>query len=491
MNNLIARICITSALFAACSSPSAPPLFTPKSSLTATATPEPPAPRSSKPPAEIPWRAGYLPPVNTIRMSTTYLYGLKDGVLEWRKGSFVAHRWSAKGNLVQSTTPVSTPPAHGFNLNGILLSGDDRAARAIDIRSGRVRWKTPMPLRLTTFIKPAVAGSVLVADFNNVVSVPTRHMLVAFDRVTGRIVWQLAHDGRPIFRLVGTPQQLLIARSNGAVSSLNPTDGSGSWSNAEIPDSGDLVEMAVAGDQLLVASPRKAIRLLDIATGKERRRWPITTDVEAVRVAGNMGFLLRRDVKTDQLSVLAIELDSGEWKWQTNVAAFDWRRTILVVGAKAIYGCGGYGRLFAIDRVDGTPLWRYDNTHCGSFDPVVLPAVAARQETLLVHVGGPNVQLFESGGMPLQPPETVTVEGNVTLEHQGRCRLGINLSGVKGETDDQGNYRIESQGLGTLTVRVSAPYNCAFNHACRPVTLPLDGRNHYRANFWCKYVRHP
>ncbi|MBN1774555.1 MAG: PQQ-like beta-propeller repeat protein [Deltaproteobacteria bacterium] len=491
------------ALVAACSS-AAPPTAAP---IEATPAPPPsppspaaPAPAGETAPSELPpeaaWTADYLASAQTIRMTEgTRHYRLEDGALEWDAQGLVTLRWGPSGTLVRTEVPVTMPLTSGEYADGILLRRDGDTISALDVHTGQEGWQATITLPWAVVVSAARAGEVVVADLKDS-STDAPHQLVAFDVRTGQQRWSrsAADRGRTIRYLIGTPSQLLLLEYDGTVTSVSPEDGSVRWSDTEVSalreDYRDVVDMALDDTVLLLSSSHRAVRILDAATGEERHRMPVTGGMHAVAAAGGTGYVLLRDAQTEQLSVAAIDLDSGTWRWRTALDAVDWRGDgHLAVGAQTLYGCGGYGRLFAIERQTGTPLWRSDIGRCDPlFAPLVLPPAGSHEESLLVQAEeDPELMVFERGTGPLQPPEQATVHGQVTLIGAPACAgIEVVVGGAMQATDSRGRYRIDVQGLGTLPVHPRGGPACFSNHHCQVAHLRLEGRRTYEVDFRCE-----
>lgn len=417
-------------------------------------------------------------------------------MLDLQAGATVAYRPGPSGALVRSVLSQSVPSFHFRHVDGLLLgvphAGGVYRFQAIDARDGRIRWELPAPNRLPAVTKAERAGEVLVALVVYGVDPYEPNELVAFDRVTGRIRWRRPQPPSTVHRLAGSKERLIVLRHDGELAALSAADGSVLWRDAEVlaprEDARDRVDIAVAGRHVLIAVSGRALRILDATTGKEHHRWATTDGLNAVAAADGMGYAIQRAGPTEQLSVVAIDLNCGTKTWQTQVPAVEFRGDgLLAVGANAVYGCGGWGRLFALDRTSGKPRWRYDLARCDPrFAPVVLPSVGGRPETLIAKPEGDDELLLFEPTEALEQPHAVTVQGQVRLE--GLPPQGgfvITVGGERGATDRHGRYQITTQGRGRLWVYVARRPDVDGDYHCPVVNLRLEGRQRHIVNFRC------
>ena len=457
--------------------------------------PQPPAAA----PAPLPWNAGYLEPARTIKLASPSHCRLDDGVIDLQDSATVAHRPGPSGALVRSVLPTMVPPRHYLHVDGLLLgiprsTGTNYLFRAIDARDGSVRWEQPSRSGIPNVHEAARAGGVVVEyveyDYGQ-----QPDELVALDRATGQVRWRRPQKPRTVHHLVGTAEQVIVLQHNGELTALSSTDGSVLWRDTKVPspreDWRDRVDIAAAGGRLFVGVSRRALRVLDAATGTERHQQPIEDGVNGVAASGDTGYAILRDAGTDQLSVVAIDLDCGGRRWQTQVPTAEFRGDgPLTVGADGIYGCGGWGRLFALHRTSGAPAWRYDLARCDPrFAPVVLPSVGARPESLLVRAEGDSELLLFEPGAALVQPLAVTIQGQVRAEGKPPQEgFTVTAGGAKGTTDKRGRYQITTQARGMLWVLVTGKPALGGDFHCPDVNLRLAGRQRHTVNVQCKRV---
>ncbi|MFF8531068.1 PQQ-binding-like beta-propeller repeat protein [Streptomyces sp. NPDC015532] len=104
----------------------------------------------------------------------------------------------------------------------------------------------------------------------------------ALHRDAGRRLWSTSVGGTVHLPAVARAGAVVLATTEGAVTALDAVDGSARWRVAAGDGPGPrALDVLADGSAVCVAGP-DAIRLLDIADGRERRRWDVPT-VSAVR----------------------------------------------------------------------------------------------------------------------------------------------------------------------------------------------------------------
>lgn len=243
---------------------------------------------------------------------------------------------------------------------------------SLDLASGAVLWRVPLPSVLDMFSPDA-------SDEERVYAVIDR--LCAFDRVTGETVWQTARP-EGAFGVVAVPSLSVLAvaiydseRHESAITGFDAATGEQRW-QIPIPgwlhDEPTLVgETIVAGNNNdpLFGGPQAAVFAVDPATGK--LRWRVSTGARWTGVqaaAGDKVYVMARDYDLDYQRLLALDVETGESRWEVKIAGHDEARLLadgyiflsgaVLDGDRQSVPDDEQDALIAIDAETGQVVWR-------------------------------------------------------------------------------------------------------------------------------------
>jgi outer membrane protein assembly factor BamB len=184
--------------------------------------------------------------------------------------------------------------------------GVDRKVYAVDLESGAIRWST----RLAGI----VAGGVLVSG-DTVYAASTRPQgrVYAFDRATGRRLWQ-AGVGLVSTPLAMVDRLLLAATQRGELVALDPASGARRWRRRTGP--ARIAPISGRPGELILTTPDSLFRIAS-ADGKVRRR----IHAPGAVVSPWLRLPDQLVAGTADSLVLAIDLDSLTPRWKVRVDA--------------------------------------------------------------------------------------------------------------------------------------------------------------------------
>lgn len=200
----------------------------------------------------------------------------------------------------QEPNDVTHPP---LAIDDQLLIAMPDEVRALDPRTGQVRWARPLPQRLATGMI-ASNDIALLAD--------SAGLLVAIRARDGEEVWRrslgVATAHLPA-RL--EPHTVVLTLTDARVIALNDRDGELLWERS-LP--GTLSAPATARDRVFVGSTNNFFYALDAGSGGERWRWRTGGDVVGAAAAGDRVYFASFD------NVLrAVNRDNGNQLWKTAI----------------------------------------------------------------------------------------------------------------------------------------------------------------------------
>ena len=259
-------------------------------------------------------------------------------------------------DMVRASPAVGDDAVYVGTMNGSLY--------AFDRTDGTERWRTSVGGQVQS---PALAdGTVYVGNFSNT--------LFALDAADGTERWRTEVDGEYFVALeTAVGDGAVYAGANGDLRAFDVGDGSERW-RAEYGEREVVQSSPAVADGRVFVNAGDSLRALDAADGSER--WSRATGGahEPPAVYDGTVYAPGND------AVHAFDTDDGTERWRTDVGG-DLR---LAVG-DAVYGQRYDTPLLALDRTDGTVLWRH-----GGFEGTTSPALA--DEYLFVGDGSGRIR---------------------------------------------------------------------------------------------------
>jgi outer membrane protein assembly factor BamB len=287
---------------------------------------------------------------------------------------------------------------------GTIYLGDlDGTFHALDLDSGESRWSfkaeaAGFPSSAAVSPDPALP-LVVVGDDTGVVR--------AFDRTTGKVVWEYETEGEisggPTILpgADGRPPRVLVGSQDASLSCLALADGKPIWKHS-IADQircAPTVARGPHGDCVFLAGCDGKLHVIDAATGTETAAVPIEGPTGTTPAAsGDRVFF-----GTEAGAFFAIDFLKGEvaWRMQPAVNPQSYRSSAAISGDLVIVGSRGRA-VEAFAAADGARRWRRPMR--GKVDAA--PAVAARpaeggELVIVADAAGKIVALAAGDGEPL------------------------------------------------------------------------------------------
>jgi outer membrane protein assembly factor BamB len=317
--------------------------------------------RGAKGDVDVSWRrpvaGGYSEIV--VAGGRAYTLELRDGVdyvtaLDAGTGR---QQWSVpmgptyRGHGGSDDGPISTPAVDG---NDLFALGPHGQLIAIDVRTGRERWRHDL-VRDFSASAPTwgFAASPLVVEGKVIVPTggPNSRGLLAFDRATGRLVWNAAgskttgYSSAVAATIAGVPQVVTVASDR--VFGVRPSDGHMLWSAA---GPGGTIEvsnsvMVLPGDRLLMNNWEES-SMIKVEAGSggltARQLW------RSNRLRNANGPTIYRDGHLYGFAgaiLVCLDAETEEIKWRERTGA----GTLMAVGSQLVVLGDGTGEMMIAD----------------------------------------------------------------------------------------------------------------------------------------------
>ena len=210
-------------------------------------------------------------------------------------------------------------------------------------------------------LKPAIHN-------NTVYVIDYKGHLYAFDLATGKTQWEKDLNTPVSGGLTVTDNKILLGNSKGQVIVLAANDGKELWRtqlSSEI-----LSAPVIAKDILVVKTTDGYVYGLNAEDGKQR--WVSDNTVPRLTLRGNSAPVISNDIvisASDNGKLLALTLEQGKLLWETTIAVPKGRNELErvidldvdpVVSDDVVYTVGYQGRLAAVKISSGQLLWSRD-----------------------------------------------------------------------------------------------------------------------------------
>jgi outer membrane protein assembly factor BamB len=282
---------------------------------------------------------------------------------------------------------------------GTIHLGDlDGTFHALDLETGATRWSfeaeaAGFPSAAAVSLDPALP-LVVVGDDTGVVR--------AFERTTGKLLWEYETDGEisggPTILPAAdkTPARVLVGSQDASLACLKLADGAVVWKHA-IADQIRCSPTVVEG-RVLIAGCDGKLHVIDATTGAETAAVPIDgpTGTTPAAAAGRVYF------GTEGGTFFGIDVRAGAvvWKMAPAVNGQAYRSSAAVADGLAIVGSRGKA-VEAFSLPDGARGWRRSMRGRVDASPVVLPlAAGGRPAAIVADAAGRIAVLDASSGEP-------------------------------------------------------------------------------------------
>ncbi|MEU3414092.1 PQQ-binding-like beta-propeller repeat protein [Streptomyces sp. NPDC006658] len=296
--------------------------------------------KSSAPPEKVNYASGekrWLFPTDDSMISPPLLSGQRvyvscgDGFL------YALH--AATGKLAWKFDTEDYSPSAPALDNGLLYVGAGRELRAVDVTTGKQRWKHPTDESISSLT--AARGTVFASCPDGI------HTLYAIDATEGRRRWQFTTAASKSSPIVADGT-VYIGSADHHLYAIDAATGKQRWSYGA-GESAD-TSPVVAGDTVYIASGT-VLHAVDVRTGNQR--WKIRTESKwPPAVADGTVYF------GDDHGLHAVDAATGEQKWKYKAVAAEGEPA---VARGSVYFGGGYDgsneTLYAIDTKTGNQRW--------------------------------------------------------------------------------------------------------------------------------------
>lgn len=235
------------------------------------------------------------------------------------------------------------------------LAGAQGEVQAVDLATGRTKWRTDLRLRLSA--GPGVGGDLVVVG-------GPKGDVVALDAATGRQRWRVKVNSEVLAAPAVNASTVVVRTVDGKLRALEAKDGSQRWltdqqlprltlrGNAPPQILGDRVLAGFDNGRLIAVSLVGGTTLWDVAVGQARGSSELQRliDVDsAVAVDGDDLFAV-----SYQGRVARIALETGQVIWAHDISSYRG----LAVSKDAVFVSTANGELVKLDRSAGAELWK-------------------------------------------------------------------------------------------------------------------------------------
>jgi outer membrane protein assembly factor BamB len=335
----------------------------------------------------------------------------------------------------------STPVVAGDTAYVFTREKDAEVARAVDLASGRVRWRSeyPAPYRVYPGAASFGAGpkSTPVVHQGRLFTLGIGGVLTAFDARDGRVAWQKDFAGRfpapaPPF---GTSMSPLVAggrlivhaggHDGGALIAFDPATGKEVWVlDGDGPSYSSPILTTFDGQEQIVLQVHRKVMGVDPATGRALWSVPFVTPCDQNIVtplrAGDLVVVSSQDTGTQGLRVAR---DKGAWTatvaWHTDEVSMYMSSPVLAGGRVVGLSHRKRGQYFALDPATGRVQWTSDPARGENATFVVTG------KSLLVLEGDGKLLVLPSNGSGFTPTRSYQLEESATFAHPVSTRAGL------------------------------------------------------------------
>ena len=369
----------------------------------------------------------------------------------WPAG--LTRSWRLAVGSGQSTPVVAGDAAYVFT-----REKDAEVARAVDLASGRERWRREYPAAYRVYPGAASFGagpkSTPLFHEGRLFTLGIGGVLTAFDATDGRIVWQKDFVGRfeataPPF---GTSMSPIVAggrlivhaggHDGGALIAFDPATGAERWVlEGAGPSYSSPILTTFDGQEQIVLQVHRSIMGVDPATGRSLWSLPFVTPCDQNIVtplrAGNLIVASSQDNGTQGIRV---SRSGAGWTavvaWHTREVSMYMSSPVLANGLVVGLSHRKRGQYFALDPSTGTVRW---TSEAGRGQNA---AFLVAGESLLVLEGDGTLLVVPSGAAGFAPAHRYQVAETATFAHPVPTKAGLLIK----DEDGLSLYSLKSSG---------------------------------------------
>jgi outer membrane protein assembly factor BamB len=319
--------------------------------------------------------------------------------------------------------------------------GERETARALDLRTGKDRWRQGYAAPYTVYPGAASYGSgpksTPVLYEGRLFTLGISGILTSFDAKDGRIAWQKDFTGRfqataPPF---GTSMSPLVAggllivhaggHEGGALLAFDPANGAEKWVLAgDGPSYSSPIVTSLAGQEHLVIQVHRKILGVDPASGRALWSVPFVTpcdqNIVTPLVAGGLIVVSSQDTGTQGIRVVR---EGSQWvpqvAWHTREVSMYMSSPVLANGPVVGLSHRRKGQYFALDPATGRVAW---TSEPGRGENAALVLTAG---SLLVLEGDGTLLVLPQDAASFSPTHRYHIAQSATFAHPVPTEAGI------------------------------------------------------------------
>jgi outer membrane protein assembly factor BamB len=348
----------------------------------------------------------------------------------------LTEKWQIRVGEGQSSPVVWNGTAYTFT-----RESEEEVARAINVTTGKVIWRSSYPAPYKVYEGAASYGSgpksTPVIFQNKLFTLGISGILSAFDAQTGSVKWQKKFDGKfpeasPPFGASMSPLvagDLLIVHvgghKGGALTAFEIETGNEKWSFVgEGPSYSSPIVIEVSGVRQIVAQAHRKIISVDLTDGKLLWSIPFVTpcdqNIVTPLVAGDLLIFSSLDTGTFAVHV---QKNNEDWStnkiWEINEISMYMSSPLYVDGKIIGMSHRKQGEFFAIDAKSGSILW------------ISPPKIAenavflANEKSILILKDDGEIQILDGNAKTFKPIRTYKVSNSSTWAHPVPVTAGL------------------------------------------------------------------
>jgi outer membrane protein assembly factor BamB len=319
--------------------------------------------------------------------------------------------------------------------------GEMEVARALDLRTGALRWRQGYRAPHTVYPGAAAYGSgpksTPVVHQGRLFTLGIGGILTAFDAGDGRLLWQRSFSGRfpATFPPFGTSMSPLVVggllvvhaggHDGGALIAFDPASGAERWAlEGDGPSYSSPILVSVGGVEQLVIQVHRRILGVEPASGRPLWSLPFVTPCDQNIVTplwtGELLVVSSLDTGTQGIR---LSRSGSEWvpqvAWHTRDVSMYMSTPVLLNGRLLGLSHRKRGQYFALDPATGAVHWKSEGGQ-GEHAAFVLAAGA-----LIVLQGDGTLLVLPEDGASFSPTHRYRVAEAPTFAHPAPTELGF------------------------------------------------------------------
>lgn len=250
---------------------------------------------------------------------------------------------------------LKTPPTFAGN-TGYAVDAQGKLV-AFSLQTGEVIWSKRYVLPFSN--APVISGDMLFIG-------TLQGELVAINIKQGDVIWKQQLSSEILAPVAVSKNIIVVKTVDGAVAALNTRSGKQLWSHTDSVPALTLRGQSapvIENDILIYASDAGKISALSLRSGTELWTRSVAVPKGGTELARMIDIDATPVVKDDTIYVVAyqgrlaaLNLHSGRIIWVREIST----HTGLVVDAYRLYMSDSEGRVWAVDRKNGTTLWKQE-----------------------------------------------------------------------------------------------------------------------------------